>query len=158
MGNISSLTTIDYKTVFLGFFAVLFAAKEIIEIVTYFKKKLRIKTGVEDDKETIENRVKKLEEHNTEQDANIQKILKGVDELQLLYIDKAVEDYRFEILDMASAILEGRDYTREQVAHTIKIYGKYEQLLEKNNMTNGEVDASIKIIEQAYTDRKNREI
>ena len=48
----------------LVFFAILFAAKEIIEIFIYFKKKLRLKTGIDEDKETIENRIKTLEKHD----------------------------------------------------------------------------------------------
>ena len=64
MGSIEKLTQIDYLLVILGFFAILFAAKEIIEIFSYFKKKLRLKTGIDEDKETIENRIKTLEKHD----------------------------------------------------------------------------------------------
>ena len=55
MQEIQNLAHIDYLLVILGFFAILFAAKEIIEICSYFKKKLRLKTGIDEDKETIEN-------------------------------------------------------------------------------------------------------
>lgn len=61
MGSIEKLAHIDYLLVILGFFAILFAAKEILEIFGYFKKKFRIKTGNEEDKETVENRIKTLE-------------------------------------------------------------------------------------------------
>ncbi len=73
MGSIEKLAHIDYLLVILGFFAILFAAKEIIEIFSYFKKKFRIKTGSEEDKETIENRIKTLEKHDNWQ---YQEILK----------------------------------------------------------------------------------
>ena len=63
MGSIEKLAQIDYLLVILWFFAILFAAKEIIEIFSYFKKKLRLKTGIDEDKETIENRIKTLEKH-----------------------------------------------------------------------------------------------
>ena len=54
MGEIENLAQINYVLVILGLFAILFAAKEIIEIFGYFKKKFRVKTGIEEDKETIE--------------------------------------------------------------------------------------------------------
>ena len=54
MGEIENLAQINYVLVILGLFAILFAEKEIIEIFVYFKKKFRVKTGIEEDKETIE--------------------------------------------------------------------------------------------------------
>ena len=39
MGAIEYATQINYILVILGFFAILFAIKEIIEIFSYFKKK-----------------------------------------------------------------------------------------------------------------------
>ena len=64
MGAIENLTQINYLIVILGVFAILFGAKEIIEVFSYFKKKLRIKTGIEEDKNTIEGRIKTLEKHD----------------------------------------------------------------------------------------------
>lgn len=82
MGSIEKLTQIDYLLVILGFFAILFAAKEIIEIFSYFKKKFRIKTGNEEDKETFENRIKTLEKHDNWQYQEILKISKGIDDIK----------------------------------------------------------------------------
>lgn len=82
MGAIEKLAQIDYLLVILGFFAILFAAKEIIEIFSYFKKKFRIKTGNEEDKETFENRIKTLEKHDNWQYQEILKISKGIDDIK----------------------------------------------------------------------------
>lgn len=82
MGSIEKLAHIDYLLVILGFFAILFAAKEIIEIFSYFKKKLRLKTGIDEDKETIENRIKTLEKHDNWQYQEILKISKGIDDIK----------------------------------------------------------------------------
>ena len=82
MGSIEKLAQIDYLLVILGFFAILFAAKEIIEIFSYFKKKFRIKTGNEEDKETVENRIKTLEKHDNWQYQEILKISKGIDDIK----------------------------------------------------------------------------
>lgn len=82
MQEIQNLAQIDYLFVILGFFAILFAAKEILEIFGYFKKKFRIKTGNEEDKETVENRIKTLEKHDNWQYQEIQKISRGIDDIK----------------------------------------------------------------------------
>ena len=55
MEAIENLAQINHVLVILGFFAILFGAKEIIEIISYFKNRFRIKTGAEEDKETSFN-------------------------------------------------------------------------------------------------------
>lgn len=82
MQEIQNLAQINYVLVILGLFAILFAAKEVIEIFGYFKKKLRLKTGIDEDKETIENRIKTLEKHDNWQYQEILKISKGIDDIK----------------------------------------------------------------------------
>ena len=81
MGSIEKLAQIDYLLVILWFFAILFAAKEIIEIFSYFKKKFRIKTGSEEDKSTIEDRIATLEKHDNWQYKEITKMSKGIENI-----------------------------------------------------------------------------
>ena len=109
MNAIENLTQINYLLVVLGFFAILFAIKEIIEIISYFKKKFRIKTGSEEDKENLEERISTLEEHDKWQYSEISKISGVVehikDEVTLMrkqrdedklaeYKDKVGQSYR----------------------------------------------------------------
>lgn len=109
MNAIENLTQINYLLVILGFFAILFAIKEIIEIISYFKKKFRIKTGSEEDKETLEERISTLEKHDKWQYNEISKISDVVehikDEVTLMrkqrdedklaeYKDKVGQSYR----------------------------------------------------------------
>nr|DAQ83049.1 MAG TPA: hypothetical protein [Caudoviricetes sp.] len=82
MQEIQNLAQINYVLVILGLFAILFATKEILEIFGYFKKKFRIKTGNEEDRETVENRIKTLEKHDNWQYQEIQKISKGIDDIK----------------------------------------------------------------------------
>ena len=82
MDMIKQLAELDYVLIILGFFAILFAVKEIIEIFTYFKKKFRIKLGSEEDKESVENRLFTLEKHDNWQYKEIVKIAKGIDEIK----------------------------------------------------------------------------
>lgn len=46
--------------------------------------------------------------------------------------------------------------THEEFRRVFKTYEEYEKIIEENNMTNGEVDASIQIIRDAYKDRLKR--
>ena len=92
MGSIEKLTQIDYLLVILGFFAILFAAKEIIEIFSYFKKKFRIKTGNEEDKEIFENRIKTLEKHDNWQYQEILKISNGIDDIKDNLTKREIKD------------------------------------------------------------------
>ena len=92
MGAIERLAEIDYVLVILGFFAVLFAVKEIIEIFGYFKKKWRIKTGIDQDKETIEARITTLEKHDNWQYKEILNISKGIDEIKSSLVKKEIND------------------------------------------------------------------
>lgn len=71
MGDIESLTHINYLTVILGVFTILIAVKYIIELFSYFKKKFGIKTCIETEKDSIEGRITKLEEHDKWQYDNI---------------------------------------------------------------------------------------
>lgn len=92
MEAIEKLAQIDYLLVILGFFAILFAAKEIIEIFSYFKKKFRIKTGNEEDKETFENRIKTLEKHDNWQYQEILKISNGIDDIKDNLTKREIKD------------------------------------------------------------------
>ena len=82
MSAIEYATQINYILIILGFFAILFATKEIIEIISYFKKKFRIKTGVEEDKETLEERIATLEKHDKWQYNEISKISDVVEHIK----------------------------------------------------------------------------
>lgn len=150
MGSIEKLAQIDYLLVILGFFAILFATKEIIEIFSYFKKKLRLKTGIDEDKETIENRIKTLEKHDNWQYGEIQKISKGIDDIKINLVQKEISDIRWELLDFCSALTSGREYNREAFEHIFRTYENYEKILADNHMSNGYIVESMKAVREIY--------
>lgn len=150
MESIEKLAQIDYLLVILGFFAILFASKEIIEIFSYFKKKLRLKTGIDEDKETIENRIKTLEKHDNWQYGEIQKISKGIDDIKINLVQKEISDIRWELLDFCSALTSGREYNREAFEHIFRTYEDYEKILADNHMSNGYIVESMKAVREIY--------
>lgn len=150
MGSIEKLAHIDYLLVILGFFTILFAAKEIIEIFSYFKKKLRLKTGIDQDKETIENRIKTLEKHDNWQYQEILKISKGIDDIKDNLVQKEISDIRWELLNFCSALTGGQNYNREAFEHIFRTYEQYENILADNHMTNGYIVESMKAVREIY--------
>lgn len=150
MNAIENLTQINYLIVILGVFAILFAGKEIIEIFAYFKKKFRVKTGVDQDKESFESRIKTLEKHDNWQYGEIQKISKGIDDIKINLVQKEISDIRWELLDFCSALTSGREYNREAFEHIFRTYEDYEKILADNHMSNGYIVESMKAVREIY--------
>ena len=150
MGSIEKLAQIDYLLVILWFFAILFAAKEIIEIFSYFKKRFRIKTGSEEDKSTIEDRIATLEKHDNWQYKEITKMSKGIENIETELLDNNLERKRKYILDFCSSLSNGQKQNKEAFNNVFKTYKKYEDLLSVHNMENGQAEESMKFISEKY--------
>ena len=82
-----------------------------------------------------------------------QKVLQdGISELKMLLINKEIDDIRTTILNFSNAVMNGRDYNKEQYEHIIDLYDKYEKILDQNGMTNGRVTASMEFVLKNYQD------
>ena len=130
MGAIEYATQINYILVILGFFAILFAIKEIIEIFSYFKKKFRIKTGADEDKETLEERIATLEKHDRWQYNEISKISKGIDDIKEQLQERDIKDkaktvatLRNQLYDIHNKFME-RGYVDKSGLKTFLELGK----------------------------------
>ena len=75
-----------------------------------------------------------------------------------LTLDLYININRNRIIDFASKITnEKLAVSREEFNRIFKVYHEYEEILEKYNKTNGEVDIAIRIIEESYKEHmKNR--
>ena len=91
MEAIQTITQVNWIAFCITLFAIAFAIKEIIEIVGYFKKKLRIKTGFDEDKETLEERIATLEKHDKWQYNEITKISQGIDDIKNTLLEDNIE-------------------------------------------------------------------
>lgn len=80
-------------------------------------------------------------------------IKKDLEKIAKMFIDKEIDDWRWEILDFSSAISSGREYNRESYEHIIKIFEKYERVLTENNMRNGFIEASMEVINDIYKEK-----
>lgn len=150
MEAIEYLAQVDYILVILGLFAILFGLKEIIEIISYFKNKFRIKTGMEKDQETMEGRITILEKHDNWQYKEILEILKGIVDIKNVLLNDRIEGKRKTILDFCSSISNGQKQNREAFNEIFRIYTEYENILKDNKMENGQAEESMKFISEKY--------
>ncbi len=89
-------------------------------------------------------------EQSIRHDAMIKNDLKR---LTNMFLEKQIDDMRYEILNFASALTSGRDYNKEQFDHVLQIHEKYEQILKDNDMSNGQVLMSMEVINEIYKEK-----
>ena len=93
-------------------------------------------------------------EENRKQFAEIKDELAKNSEITLAIF---IENKREAIIAFAAKVADPDALaTHEQFRRIFKIYEEYEAIIKKYNMTNGEVDISIRIIREAYEDRLKR--
>lgn len=153
METIEKITQINYLLLILGFFALLFACKEIIEIFSYFKRRFRIKTGFEEDKETLEERISTLEKHDKWQYNEITKISQGIDDIKDTLLKDNIEKKRKSILDFCSSLSNNQKQNNEAFNDIFRTYTEYEQILKDNKMENGQAEESMKFIREKYQEK-----
>lgn len=73
-------------------------------------------------------------------------------DLKHMFIDNEIDTIRFEILDFANAVMDHREYNKEQYDHVFDIYEKYERILAENGLENGRVDMSMQFLKNKYTE------
>lgn len=150
MKYIEAVFNQNYASVILAVFLLLFAIKEAIDLISYFKKQGRIKTGSEQDKENVENRLITLEKHDKWQYKEISKMSKGIENIESELLDNNLERKRRYILDFCSSLSNGQKQNKEAFNNVFKTYKKYEELLSVHNMENGQAEESMKFISEKY--------
>ena len=153
MGAITELFKINWITFCIALFVIAFAIKEIIEIICYFKHKFRIKTGFDEDKETLKERIATLEKHDQWQYSEISKISKGIDEIKDRLLNKEIEDMRKTILDFCAALSSGQKFNKESFDYIIKTDENYDRLLTRYGMENNVINESMKFIREKYQEK-----
>lgn len=162
--TILELLKLDISTIIMGSFIIMSSAIAMFEIIGKFsniigkpvkwvKERENVKELTLRNTNDIKNLAKKQEE-DTQQSIRHDEIIRNdLKKLTKMFIDKEIDDWRWEILDMASALSGGKQYNKEQFEHVLSIHERYEKLLEENNMSNGQVDVSISIIKDIYKEK-----
>lgn len=105
---------------------------------------------LEKNKKDIKSLSDKHEADTKKYEASHQELIDDVRKLTSLFVEKEIDDMRWEILNFCSALSNGRKYNRESYAHVFSIYEKYERILKENKMENGLVEESMAFIRERY--------
>ena len=171
MEPIKALFSIDYPSFFItgiSFFIGLKAVTSILEWL--FIEKLKIETGWTRKKEEhnlliqTSNAVLELQKNFVElqkrhlddmrrSDEHDEKICNDIKALKDIFIEKEIDDMRWEINNFANKIVDGKRCNKDSYKHCIKTYEKYEKILHDNNLENGEVEISMEFINDSYKEK-----
>ena len=170
MEAIRELLKLDFTALILGIFIVMSGAIAIYSIVGKFSEMIGrpvkwVKQRqvdhdlLEKNKKDIKELSEKHEADTKKYEASHKELIDDVKKLTSLFVEKEIDDMRWEILNFCSALSNGRKYNRESYAHVFSIYEKYERILRENKMENGLVEESMAFIRERYQeDLKNGEI
>ena len=125
------------------------------------------KRGEETEEETISDLMEKIKEHSaklqeleSKSQSNVQMFLEHeqnaiemIEKLTKMFVDKEIDDYRWEIINFAGRITDKKPCNKDSYKHCIRTYEKYEKLLKEYNLKNGEVDISMELINESYEER-----
>lgn len=161
MDKVSALFAQDYHSFIFTAFVIMAGIIAVIEIVgkfsMYIGKPVKWVKNRTADHEALLAALQGVEDLKKRQDAieqeskeNDKALREDMAELKQLFIDKDINDMRLAILDFASAITNGREYTREQYSEVLGTYDRYSSVLKKYHRVNGKADISIQIIRDAY--------
>ena len=118
------------------------------------------------DHDLLEKNEKAIKELRDKHDADTKKyeeshkeLIDDVRKLTSLFVEKEIDDMRWEILNFCAALSDGRKYNRESYAHVFSAYKKYEKILKENEMENGLVEESMAFIKERHREAlKNGEL
>lgn len=102
---------------------------------------------------TAENLAELQKKHNSDNDECLRhddEIRADLKKLTDMFINKEINDYRWEIINFATKVSEEKPCNKDSYKHCFKTYNNYEQLLEENGLENGEVEISMEIIREGY--------
>lgn len=161
MEAIKELLSLDFTAVILAVFIIMsgiIAMHSIIgkfsEIIGKPVKWVKQRQLDHDLLEKNKNDIKELsDKHKADTkkyETSHQKLIDDIEILKDLLLDKQISDYRWEIINTADKISNGRIVSKECLKHAIATYDKYEKIIEKYNIKNGEVSISIKVIRGEY--------
>lgn len=164
MNDIIELTKINFSYLFVSVFVILIGTKAIVSLFEWVIDKLGLETKwmrkkreehelllntsnnlISLQEQHIED-MKKSDEHDLEMRNDIKKLTD-------LFVDKQINDYRWEIINLADKISGGKNVSKECLRHAIATYEKYEKIINEHDLVNGEVEISIEVIRDNY--RKN---
>lgn len=164
MDSITNLFEIDYVAVFVSICTILFAFKVLSSLFedTIGKwgletKQMRKRREEHDLLLTTANGLNALTKKQAEDvDQSIRHddmTRQDLKKLTDMFIDKEIEDMRWEIINFSAKVSEGKRCNKDGYNHCIRTYEKYEKLLEEYGLENGEVTISMEVVNESYKEK-----
>lgn len=146
MDIFTNLSHIDFSLFLLSAFIIISSIIFACEIIEKFSKLIYCPV------KWVQNNEK---DHYllTENTRELNELKGDVKKLTDMFIDKQIDDMRYEILHFASALSGGGEFSKEPFDHILKTYQKYEKILEENHMSNGQVQMSMEVINDIYKEK-----
>ena len=99
----------------------------------------------------VNEHIAESEERRKKQDELMKALNDKLDKNNADTLSLLIDSKRNAIIEFASKVIdENFPVTKEQFHRIFKIYEEYEDIIENNGLTNGEVDIAIRIIKEAY--------
>ena len=161
MNDLKALFDLDFTAIILTVFIIMSGIIAMYTIIGKFSEIIGkpvkwVKQGkldhdlLEKNKDDIKRLSDKHEADTKKYEESHQKLIDDIETLKELLLDKQISDYRWEIINTADKISNGRIVSKECLKHAVATYDKYEKIIEKYNIKNGEVSISIKVIKGEY--------
>lgn len=109
----------------------------------YNERLKKAEDAIQDIREVSKNNVQMFTEHENNLSDKLERLTK-------MFVGKEINDYRWEIINFATRVSEGKHCNKESYKHCFKTYSDYEELLEQNDLENGEVEVNMEIIREGY--------
>ena len=170
MNELKAMLELDFVAFILSIFIVMSGVIAIYTIIGKFSEVIGKPVKwvrqrqvdhdlLEKNKKDIKALKDKHEADTKKYEESHQELMDDVKKLTSLFVEKEIDDMRWEILNFCSALSNGRKYNRESYAHVFSIYEKYERILKENGMENGLVEESMAFIRERYQeDLKSGEV
>ena len=161
MEAVTELFKQDISSLCVGIFIILSAFIAMYELIGKFSKIIGKPVRWVREKEcdhnliiqTTErlNELQKQHEESVKQSIKHDKVIRNdLEKLTKMFVDKEINDMRWEIINVADKISNGKNISKECYVHCIHTYENYEKIIEERELTNGEVEISMQIINDSY--------
>lgn len=161
MENITRVLDINFSYVLVSVFVILIGMKSSVSILEWVIDTLGLETKWmrkrREEHELLLHTSQRLIALQQQRDRDVERsdrrdeeIAYDIKHLTRMFIDKEIDDMRWEINNFATKVSEGKPCNKDSFVHCIHIYEKYEQILKENNLENGEVEISMELINDAY--------
>lgn len=134
MSEITELTKIDFTYVFIAVILILVDIKFIISLFEWIVGKLGLETKFMRQKreehelliQTSQNLTTLQEKHKEDverSDRRDEEISSDIKKLTKMFVDKEIDDMRWEINNFATNVSEGKPCNKDSFKHCIHVYG-----------------------------------